>query len=258
MPSVLDTVSDPETAARKRQLYGGSIATSDPRNQWPIAGAGSATAVEEEEEDSTVRAKTYLDQSLGHGPGVVGTHDPSDARIGEPYGYNNITDIFNDGIRAIGKMLLPGPLGLLVDPVQNLAARSNMSFSSDFSIPEAATTAGLFGRDKMQSWQVEHNLRSKGQDVNVNNAMTEIANLVAAQHSGIAEPTPDRSRTGSANRAAAEAMMASTKSAVPASKTSRGRSPASGRGPGGPTGSAPAAGPSAAASPYGGGDYGGT
>ena len=233
---------------------GGSVPGQDPRNQWPRG----ATTVQDEEEDKIAQAQTSLDETLGKRQGGrPGPAVPKPNRIGAPFGYNDTTDIFNYAIENIGKLLMPAPVALAVEGLQHFGSRHALGFNSDFDVPEAATVSTPFGRQQMDPKHVLHNLQSKGQVVSLDNAMVEIANVVAAQHSGIAEPTPQRSRTGFANEAAASMMAAASPPAAAKSTPT----PAAGRarGPGASIAAAAASAPaSAAANPYGGGNYGGT
>ena len=263
MPPVLQQVStyDPVVGlpGGKFGPSGGSIAVDDPRNQWPGGAYGTSNNPTEREPCSSGEPCSSLDATLGHrrDPEGGGPSESPPVRYGAPFGYSDTTDLFGYAIENIGKMLMPFPMSIAVEGVQRFGSRGALGFTSGFDVPEAATVLTPFGRKQMEPKHILHNLLSKGQDVSLDNAMVEIANVVAAQHSGIAEPTPERSRTGFANEAAASMMAAASPPAAAKSRPtpSRGRA----RGPAASIAAAAAAAPaSAAANPYGGGDYGGT
>ena len=194
---------------------GGSVPEQDPRNQWPGGAYGTGNNPRERDPSSS------LDETLGHRPDFEGrgpSESPPDV-MGAPFGYSDTTDIFGFAVENIGKALMPAPLSLAVEAMQSIAVPNALGFSSGFSVPEAATVATPIGRQQMKSKHVMHNLLSKSLDVTTENAMTEIANIVAAQHSGINDPTPDRSRTDPVNKIAAEMMMADRSNPVAPSGT---------------------------------------
>ena len=194
---------------------GGSVPGQDPRNQWPGGAYGTGNNPRERDPSSS------LDETLGRRRDFE-ARGPSEApptMIGAPFGYNDVTDVFGFAVENIGKALMPPVVNLAVEAMQSIAAPTEMGFSSSFSVPEAATVATPLGRRQMKSKHVMHNLMSKGLDVTTENAMTEIANIVAAQHSGINDPTPGRSRTDPVNKIAAEMMMADRSNPVAPSGT---------------------------------------